>query len=331
MNKTKKIASILLVLTIFCSTFSMSVIQASAKVIKKKTGDCYYKYNTSTKVMHIYGNGKMGGNEFFSEPPIENMKKLIVEEGVTCIDGEAFFACDNLIEVSISSTVKIIIGNKIGGSFFNGNLKKITVSKNNKKYSSKDGVLFDKKKTILYQYPPKKSTKSYTVPNSVKTIGKNAFENSSKLKTVTMGNKVTTVGKYAFSECKALTTVKLNNVKTIRHDAFSGCVKLKKIILNKKLKKIEMRAFEGCENISGYLGLPDSVTEVGEMAFYNCTNLKGVVISSKLKKFGYLCFGYIDFDARYAEIVNKKFTIYGKKGSAAQKYAKNNKIKFVAI
>ena len=329
MNKTKRIASVLLTLAVFFSCFSIATIQANAKIIEKKTGDCYYTYNTSTKVMRIYGNGKMGEFEYFSGTPEENMKKLIVEEGVTYIDGYAFDGCEKLAKVTISSTVKKINKNRFGGESFYGNLKEITVSKNNKKYSSKGGVLFNKKKTVLYQYPPSKSTKSYKVPKSVKTISGYAFHQSANLKNVTMGDKVTKVGKYAFSYCWYLKTVKMSkNVKTISKSAFEGCGYLTKITLSKNLKKIGAAAFYYCESISGYIGLPDSVTEVGDVAFYNCTELKGVVTTNKLKKLGYHCFGYID--NRTAPL-DKNYTIYGKSGSAAHKYAKKNKIKFVII
>jgi len=50
------------------------------------------------------------------------------------------------------------------------NLRKYTVSKKNKNYSAKDGVLFDKKKKTLVHYPPKKEGRKYNVPQGVKEI-----------------------------------------------------------------------------------------------------------------------------------------------------------------
>ena len=329
MNKTRKIASVLLTFAVLCSCFFMTAIQASAKVITEETGDCYYTYNTKTKVMRIYGNGKMGKHSFYGTAE-ENMKKLIVEEGVTYVCGDAFWSCNELTKVYISSTVEKIKGNKISGAEYSGNLKSIDVSKKNKNYSSKGGVLFNKKKTVLYQYPNKKSTPKYKVPQSVKTISVSSFWYSSKLKAVTMGDKVTKVGKYAFAGCESLTTVKMSKkLKTISEKAFSACVKLKKIIMGKKISKIGAGAFEFCESISGYLNLPKSTTNVGRNAFYSCINLKGVVTTNNLKKIGDGSFGYVR--VALDEYFDKNFTIYGKSGSAAQKYAKKYGLKFVII
>jgi hypothetical protein len=83
----------------------------------------------------------------------------------------------------------------------------ITVDTNNPAFSSVDGVLFDKSKTTLIQYPPAQTGTSYTIPNSVTTIGDGAFYNCNSPTSVIIGSGVTNIEDSAFSDCLSLTSV----------------------------------------------------------------------------------------------------------------------------
>ena len=63
----------------------------------------------------------------------------------------------------------------------------------NSVYSSVDGVLFNKSQTTLIQYPGGKAG-SYTIPNSVTSIGDYAFSGCTSLTSVTIPNSVTSIG-----------------------------------------------------------------------------------------------------------------------------------------
>jgi hypothetical protein len=66
-----------------------------------------------------------------------------------------------------------------------------------------------------------------TIPNSVTTIGLEAFAYCSDLTDVTIGNSVTTIGAWAFSYCSGLTNVTIgNSVTTIGSGAFGFCTGL---------------------------------------------------------------------------------------------------------
>ena len=67
-----------------------------------------------------------------------------------------------------------------------------------------------------------------------------------------------------------------------------------------------------------------SVTSIGYKAFEGCTNLTSITIPDSVMSIGWDAFGYNDFD----NIEN--FTIYGKTGSVAETYAKENEFKFVS-
>lgn len=83
-------------------------------------------------------------------------------------------------------------------------LKSISVNSKNKSLSSKSGVLFNKKKSKLIQYPAAKTGATYTVPSSVKEITDYAFQGSEglaiypKVKTIKMSKNIKKIGKNAF-------------------------------------------------------------------------------------------------------------------------------------
>jgi hypothetical protein len=77
----------------------------------------------------------------------------------------------------------------------------------NSAYISVDGILFDKSQRTLIQYPVGQTGTSYTIPNSVTSIGTNAFSYCSSLASVTIGNNVTNIGDSAFAGCTSLTSV----------------------------------------------------------------------------------------------------------------------------
>ena len=83
----------------------------------------------------------------------------------------------------------------------------ITVSSNNKKYLSKDGVLFNYNGTELIQYPLGDGKSEYVIPNNVEKIGKYAFYNCKNLRSVTINESVKVIAEYAFSDC-----INLNNL-----------------------------------------------------------------------------------------------------------------------
>jgi hypothetical protein len=76
-------------------------------------------------------------------------------------------------------------------------------------YSSVDGVLFNKLQTLLIKYPEGKSDNSYTIPDSVTSIGGWAFYNCTSLTSITIPDSVTSIGNNAFYNCTSLSSVTL--------------------------------------------------------------------------------------------------------------------------
>ena len=108
---------------------------------------------------------------------------------------------------------------------FNGfvSLESINVSPDNPNYASSDGVLFNKGLTEIISCPRAKT--SITLPNSVTTIGEEAFYRSS-LVSIILPSGVTTVGSSAFYYCSSLESITIPSTVTSFDARFSGCTSL---------------------------------------------------------------------------------------------------------
>jgi hypothetical protein len=100
-------------------------------------------------------------------------------------------------------------------------------------------------------YPAKKTSTSYTIPNSVTTIGENAFYGCTDLTSVSIPNSVTSIGGYAFNGCRSLTSVTIpNSVTTIESGTFSGCTGLTSVSIPSSVTAIGGYAFKGCSSLT---------------------------------------------------------------------------------
>ena len=142
---------------------------------------------------------------------------------VTNLAGFAFLGCTGLTNVTIpKSLTHIARGPFVGCTSLNA----ITVDGLNAAYISVDGVLFNKSKTTLIQYPGGKAG-GYTVPSTVTNIGDYAFEMCPILSSVTIPNSVSSIGDEAFYSCTGLTGVTVGiGVASIGIRGFDGCASL---------------------------------------------------------------------------------------------------------
>ncbi len=138
----------------------------------------------------------------FSFFDCDSLEEIVLSDGLERIENSAFYSCDNLQSINIPDSVTSIDSGAFGGS----KLMYITVEANNQYYSSdENGVLFNKNKTELIQYPEGKTETSYIIPDGVTTIC--GFGGSNNLTSITIPKSVTTIGNSAFRSCYSLTDV----------------------------------------------------------------------------------------------------------------------------
>ena len=239
----------------------------------------------------ISGTGAMYDYAFGNPPPwfpeSKNIKTLVLPSRMTTIGNIAFYECSGLTSVTIPTFV-MSIGEY---AFCNcSGLIAINVNANNQNFSSDNGVLFTKNKTVLIQYPPKKKTGSYTIPNGVRSIGEGAFGYCDALTSVTIPNSVTYIGESAFKYCSGLISVTIpNNVTFIGKWAFEYCSGLTSVTIPNSVTYIGGGAFRDCSGLTS-VTIPNSVETIENWVFLNCTGLTSVTIPNSVTSIGHYAF-----------------------------------------
>jgi hypothetical protein len=172
-----------------------------------------------------------------------------VPSNVASIGEEAFLFCADLSNVVIPKSVT-----KIGGDAFDycASLRAITVDEFNPFYSSVDGVLFNKSQTTLIQHPAGKAG-TYTIPNSVTSIGPGAFSGCTTLTNLTIPNSVTNIGNAAFRSCPHLANITMGEkVTTIGAWAFDYCTSLTGVYFQGNSPSAPPTLFKGATKATVY-------------------------------------------------------------------------------
>ena len=180
--------------------FSFSAIHAEVKGTLSEDG-----------TLTISGTGDMPDYFSVKAPWYDNreeIKKVVITDGVTNIGRSAFNGCVNLISVTIPNSVASI------GDYAFYNCYSLTSIKIPNSVTS----------IGMYAFYFCTGLTSVEIPNSVTSIGENAFCDCSNLTSVTIGNSVMSIGKQAFDSCSSLTSLEIpNSVTSVGERAFLFC------------------------------------------------------------------------------------------------------------
>ncbi len=171
------------------------------------------------------------------------LTSVTIPESVTSIEAGAFAACTGLTSVTIPGSVM-----SIGSGAFCLCIKlfSIDVSPDNHLYSSQDGVLYNKNKTALMQYPAGKHG-GFTIPVSVTSIGDYAFRNCAGLTSVTIPGSAHRIGYGAFSYCTGLSSITIaESVTSMLGAVFYGCAGLTSAYFLGNAPEIGADVFNNC-------------------------------------------------------------------------------------
>lgn len=251
--KSIKIISIFLLISVIGSLFSIS---ASAKKSNIKTYKQYkYIEVNDKKEIRIVGfetdRKKLDESGLTISFPKKIKGKKVTELNISKVFNSIFknhYAIANSQAVPLSIKINSRIKNIIYTRRMTTQIYWYDVDANNKYYSSKKGVLYNKSKTKLINYNALYPRKTFSIPKTVKNIGSLAFVNSENLKKVNLNIGLKTIEYYALSGVDRINKIP-KTVTTIKTGAFCNCWSLKKIKVPSSVKILEKCNF-------GYTTLP---------------------------------------------------------------------------
>mgnify|MGYP004643262887 FL=1 len=254
----KKLIAWLLVICMAISLLPAAAL-ADTAATSGKCGDNVTWVFSDDGTLTISGKGKMwdyGTTHGYAPWTIwssraisDNLKRIVIEEGVESIGDEAFPSLDYVESVEIANTVTSIGA----GAFSSTKIRSINIP--------------DSVTTIKGSAFNSTSLRTITLPNSVTSVGSGAFASCEALESATLSNGLKKLGDYMFSECIGLKTVVLGkNTETISNRAFFNCKKLDTVKFSDNLINVEEYAFCGCYALKSIV-LPDSVQTIDDSAF----------------------------------------------------------------
>ena len=247
-----------------------------------------------------------------------SLSSVTIPNDVTSIGDYAFSGCSSLITITNLSSVTSIGNDAFTGTPWYKNQPNGVVYAGKVLYKYKgtmpEGTKISVKEGTLgiaeRAFSDCSGLESVTIPNSVTSVGKDAFQNTPwfdnqpdgvvyagkvlyKYKGIMPeGTKISikegTLGitGWAFSDCSGLTSVTFpNSVTSIGEWAFSDCSGLTSVTIPNSVTSIGEWAFYNCSALTS-VTFPNSVTSIGECAFYDCSGLTSVTIPNSVTSIG---------------------------------------------
>ncbi len=275
----KRILAFIVFLTVLCTAFPTF---AENTVTGSCGKDLTWIYNYSEKTLTISGRGNMSNYysnsragslaPWVNSTNIKNdLETVVISEGVTSIGEYAFFECTSLKNIVLSGSVKTI---NMGAFYQCAALPGITIPNSvttigNGAFSSchisaeesESGIESGLEKVTIqdgveaigkFAFNGCKKLKDVTLPDSIKSIGDNAFQQTGLYNDDTtweelyIGNHLIKVDEWALNQGGTNDYRIDPGTKTIADHAFDGCISLTSITIPNSVRIIGKEAFEGC-------------------------------------------------------------------------------------
>lgn len=243
------------------------------------------------------------------------LRGMSIPTGVTVIEESAFEGCSALTQFALPATVEGI-GNRAfyGDSrLFMVYMKSVGISR---LQSIGDYAFYAC--TALVEFC---SDTSFTFPKSLTSIGEYAFYRCSTVKTIVFSDNISTMGSHVFASCGALENITLpKGLTAIPQYGFADCNSLISVVLDEEneTETVGAYAFKSCYRL-GSIELRQ-VNLIEANAFIDCAGLVSVLVLPS--KCDIQSDAFPDVETLY---------LLGIKGSSAEKYTKERKIKFIDI
>lgn len=225
----------------------------------------FWALNNCEGELTITGSGPTYTYATREEAPFRyrQVNSVVVEEGVSGLGRFLFYGCS-------MKTVKLPASlDSMSISAFNRceDFVSFEVDTDNKKYSSKDGVLFNKAQDELYRMPTGRKG-AYVVPNNVTKLHYGAFNACYDITAVALPNGLVTIGEAAFYACYSITDIAIpSTVDTIGAVAFMYCDGLANIVnFAAKPQAVDTAVFTGVNKESCTLFVPNASLEAYKAA-----------------------------------------------------------------
>lgn len=236
------------------------------------------------------------------------LKEIELPTSLTTINATAFYNCRSLASITIPKTVT-----SLGGSIFGQcySLSQIVVDSENTTFDSRNNcncIIQKSNNQLLYgsslatipntvtsiganAFDQRKGLTSITIPSSVTSIGQYAFNNTS-LASITIPNSVTSIGNYAFQNCKYMTQVTFSSgssALTLGNGVFYG-TNLASVTIPSRVSSIGTNCFDSCKSLATVTISANISGAIPNYLFQNCSALKSVTIPSNATSIGSYAF-----------------------------------------
>ena len=198
------------------------------------------------------------------------IKDLIIPNGVTCVNENAFYNCSDILSVTIPNSIE-----EFKKGAFNGcsSLDKIMIEDLESWLNIISDLSSDPISYASHIYLNNVELINLVIPDNISSISPNKFYGCSSLKSISFPVNLTEIGTSAFEGCSGLTTLSLPSELTcIGNFAFYGCTGLTEVTVPNRTTSIGDLAFAFCNGLQS-VTIGSNISYIGNMSFSRCPEL----------------------------------------------------------